>query len=326
MICLTAGTFGAPQYGNIQHLDEENFVRDEKVVREHNIIVNKATRDNKVIVKGDSSVIFNKQPEESEVVVSETNVDKAVGDEEFPFPKQPKVSETIGSGKPRAAAPVSCRTEYTTLWSTQYTETETQVCTTVYVNQCENLIKKNCVNVPRQECTTVQDRQCSTEYNEVCVDEYRTEYDEYTETECTTEYKEDCEYRWEGAGYEKVWAPIPGTCKSNPFDTCVDVPKQKEKQVAYPVCTNVPHQKCVNVPRQECRTLQEQKCSNEPYQTCNKVPSQNCETVHKKVPTRVSRKAPKKVCDGSSGYTAGQGSGLGISVRSGADAIQFQEE
>jgi len=80
MICLTAGTFGAPQYGNIQHLDEENFVRDEKVVGEHNIIVDKATRDNKVIVKGDSSVIFNKQPKVSEVVVSETNVDKAVRD------------------------------------------------------------------------------------------------------------------------------------------------------------------------------------------------------------------------------------------------------
>jgi len=234
----------------------------------------------------------------------------------------------------RAAAPVSCRTEYSTLWDTVYTETETQVCTTVYVNQCDNLVRKNCVNVPRQECTTVQDRQCSTEYSEVCVDEYRTEYDQYTETECTTEYKEDCEYRWEGAGYEKVWAPIPGTCKSNPFDTCVDVPKQKEKQVAYPVCTNVPQQKCVNVPRQECRTVEEQKCSNEPYQRCNQIPKQNCKTEHKKVPTRVSRRVPKKVCDNGSGlgsgsgYSGAQGSDLGvISVRtSGAgDAIRFED-
>ena len=52
-------------------------------------------------------------------------------------------------------------------------------------------------------------------YNNVCVDQYKTEYDPYTETECTTDYKEDCEYHWEGLGNDKVWAVIPGTCKSN---------------------------------------------------------------------------------------------------------------
>ena len=99
-------------------------------------------------------------------------------------------------------------------WSTPPSESE--VCKTVYEKQCKNLIKKNCVDVPRQQCTTVKERECNTVYNEVCVDEYRTEYDTYTETQCSTEYKEDCEYRWEGEGYEKVWAPIPGTCKQNP--------------------------------------------------------------------------------------------------------------
>merc|ERR1739846_284025 len=91
---------------------------------------------------------------------------------------------------------IQCRTEYTTLWDTEYKETETEVC--------------------------------------------------------TTEYKEDCEYQWEGHGHDKVWAPIAGTCKTNPYETCKDVAKTKERQVAYPVCNDVPEQKCVSVPRQEC--------------------------------------------------------------------------
>ena len=55
----------------------------------------------------------------------------------------------------------------------------------------------------------------------------------YTETECRTDYKEDCEYQWEGTGYNKVWAPIPGTCRNNPYDKCGDVQKQKQKQVNF---------------------------------------------------------------------------------------------
>merc|ERR1711923_179384 len=121
---------------------------------------------------------------------------------------------------------VQCRTEYATLWDTEYKETETEVCTTEY------------------------EKQCSTVYKNVCVEQYKTEYEPYTETECVTEYKEDCEYQWEGHGHDKVWAPIAGTCKTNPYETCKDVAKTKEKQVAYPVCNDVPEQKCVSVPRQ----------------------------------------------------------------------------
>merc|ERR1711862_1036858 len=41
-------------------------------------------------------------------------------------------------------------------------------------------------------------------------------------------YKEDCEYQWEGHGNNKVWVPIPGTCKNNPYDECKEVTKTKE--------------------------------------------------------------------------------------------------
>merc|ERR1712241_1517810 len=129
---------------------------------------------------------------------------------------------------------VSCRTEYSVVWDTQYQEKE------------------------RQECQTIYEKSCSTVYKSVCVDQYKAEYEPYTETECTTEYKEDCEFQWEGYGNNKVWAKIPGTCKQNPYDKCQDVTKTKEKQVAYPVCNDVPEQKCVDVPRQHCRQIPDQ--------------------------------------------------------------------
>merc|ERR1711994_576739 len=137
---------------------------------------------------------------------------------------------------PAAPARTKCRTEYTTIWDTEYVETENQVCTTVYVNECNTLYKKQCQNVPREVCTTVNDRQCSTVYRDVCTKKFRTEYEDYTETECTTEHKEDCEYHWEGQGEAKVWVPIPGTCKSNPYNTCVDVKRSRERD-RFPILT-----------------------------------------------------------------------------------------
>merc|ERR1711971_843314 len=159
---------------------------------------------------------------------------------------------------------VQCRTEYATLWDTEYKETETQVCTTEYEKVCRTETQRLCQPTTRQECSTVYEKQCQTVYKSVCVEQYKTEYEPYTETECSTQYKDDCEYQWEGYGNDKVWAPIAGTCKKNPYETCKDVAKTKEKQVAYPVC--------------------------------NDVPRQNCKALHKKVPVRVSRRVPKKVC------------------------------
>jgi len=113
---------------------------------------------------------------------------------------------------------VQCRTEYTTVWDTQYQEKETQECVTDYEKVCHTVNERLCKATTRQECQTVYEKSCKTVYKSVCVDQYKTEYEPYTETECTTQYKEDCEYQWEGYGNNKVWAPIPGTCKQNPYD------------------------------------------------------------------------------------------------------------
>merc|ERR1712013_616188 len=176
------------------------------------------------------------------------------------------VSQPVKAPAPAQSSPqVSCRTEYAEVWDTEYVETETQECQTVY----------------------------KTVYEEVRSQQYRDETEYYTETECSTDYKQDCEYQWEGTGNNKVWAPIQGTCKNNAYDKCGDVQKERVKQVPYSDCRDVPRQ----VPSQECRTVTEQACSQVPYQNCQNVPKQECRAVHKKVPKRVSRRVPKKVCD-----------------------------
>merc|ERR1712083_382340 len=81
---------------------------------------------------------------------------------------------------------VKCVTQYATIWDTEYTETETEVCTTEYEKVCRTETQRLCQPTKRKECST--------------------------------EYKEDCEYQWEGHGNDKVWAPIAGTCKSNPYE------------------------------------------------------------------------------------------------------------
>merc|ERR1712236_165754 len=197
---------------------------------------------------------------------------------------------------------VQCRTEYTTLWDTEYKETETEVCTTEYEKVCRTETQRLCQPTTRQEC--------------------------YTETECSTEYKEDCEYQWEGHGNDKVWAPIAGTCKSNPYETCSDVTKSKAVQVPYPVCRDIPEQKCVDVPRQECVQVPDQVCTNQPLQKCQDVPRQACQQIHKKVPNRVSRKVPKKVCQDTESHLNGVAVGNGpvvIDARKNEKSIQFEE-
>merc|ERR1712088_395432 len=101
-----------------------------------------------------------------------------------------------GAPQPQGQS-VSCRTEYSVVWDTQYQEKETQECVTNYEKVCHTVNERLCKATTRQECHTIYEKSCSTVY-------------------------------------KRVWAKIPGTCKQNPYDKCQDVTKTKEKQVAYP--------------------------------------------------------------------------------------------
>merc|ERR1712218_418441 len=185
----------------------------------------------------------------------------------------PGASSYGGPAKQIASPPsIQCRTEYVTLWDTEYQEKEEQICETVYEKQCSTRTQRLCQPTTRQECHTEYEQQCSTIYKNVCVQKFRTEYEPYTESECTTEYKQDCQYEWRGEGNDKVWAAIDGTCQNVPYDECKDVEKTHARQVAYEVCQNEPLTKCEDVPRQSCHK------------------------EHRRVPIRVSKAVPKKTC------------------------------
>merc|ERR1712200_325573 len=205
------------------------------------------------------------------------------------------------STKPfRHTAPgVTCRTEYVVLWSTKYEEREEQVCQTLVQNLCRPTI--------RQGCNTKQTKVCKEIKRNVCVQKFKTEYQPYTESKCTTEYKQDCQYAWKGAGNDKVWAPIEGTCQNVPYDSCKEVAKTQAKQVAYQECHDVPEKKCSLVP--------EQVCVNVPEEVCQQVPKQQCDAEHKKFPIRISRQEAKKVCN-VPGQSKSPSSGLKPSIPS----------
>ena len=137
---------------------------------------------------------------------------------------------------------VHCSLEYSVTWTTDYKELETEECKTEYSSLCVTETNVVCVDSVITQCDTVVNNKCHTEYNTVCTEAFRPELEPFIETECQVKYSEECDFRWEGEGNDKVWVPIPGTCKQQPYEECVDVAKTKERQIAYPVCQDVPHQ------------------------------------------------------------------------------------
>ena len=52
------------------------------------------------------------------------------------------------------AARVECRTEYTTVWNTEYQEREVQECDTKWVLECKTVFETNCRNTIKEVVRT----------------------------------------------------------------------------------------------------------------------------------------------------------------------------
>merc|ERR1712152_89684 len=117
------------------------------------------------------------------------------------------------------------------------------------------------------QCRTEYITLSTTEYEDIETKECKTKWvpvcKTYTETECSTEKRKVCEKTWEGEGENMKWVDIPGTCEYQPHDECKDVTKEQ----------------------------------------CTKNAKKMCEDKHKRIPVRVSKRVPKKVCDEDDGYT-----------------------
>jgi len=214
------------------------------------------------------------------------------------------IHETLpATSKLIAAEPtVLCNLEYETTFYTDYKEIETQECHTEYENICVTETNTVCVESSITKCDLITETKCHTEYSKKCTDQFKIEREPYIETVCETKYQEECEHRWEGEGNDKVWVPIPETCRQEPYEECTDVAKTKERQVAFPVCEDVPHQVCVDVPKEVCHEIPETKCAQKPYEKCHDVPKELCINVHKKIPVKASKKIPKQKCLHTDGY------------------------
>merc|ERR1712061_172139 len=60
---------------------------------------------------------------------------------------QPQRTPSLGST-------IRCRTEQTTIWDTNYVETQENVCNTEYVRQCQTLHRQKCYPTTREVCQT----------------------------------------------------------------------------------------------------------------------------------------------------------------------------
>ena len=93
--------------------------------------------------------------------------------------------------------------------------------------------------------------------------------------------------------------PIPGTCKEEPYEDCVDLAKTKERTIAYPVCEDVPSQVCVEVPEQRCRDIPDKKCAQKPYEVCKVSSSllfdKNCSLSPRTFPTKFVTKSTRRL-------------------------------
>jgi len=197
---------------------------------------------------------------------------------------------------------VLCNLEYSTTWYTDYKEIETEECHTEYDKICTKEVNVVCVDSSVTKCDLVTNTVCHTEYSQQCKDHVKLELEPYIETVCETKYQEECEHRWEGEGNEKIWVPILGTCRQEPYEECADLAKTKERQVTYPVCEDVPHQVCVDVPKEVCHEIPEKKCAEKPYEKCADVPREECIKVHRKIPVKASKKIPKQKCIHTDGH------------------------
>merc|ERR1711953_285244 len=116
----------------------------------------------------------------------------------------PGASSYGGPAKQIASPPsIQCRTEYVTLWDTEYQEREEQVCKTVYEKQCSTRTQRLCQPTTRQECTTEYANECST----ICKN--------VSEQKCVSVPRQVC-----------VTVPDQ-VCTSEPLTECQDVPRQQ---------------------------------------------------------------------------------------------------
>merc|ERR1711902_31997 len=141
------------------------------------------------------------------------------------------------------------------------------------------------VETETQECSTISVPKCSTAYKKQCNPVQRQQCNQVYKNECTTQYQQQCSQKYK----EEVEYYTETECNTDYKEDCE---YQWEGTGNNKVWAPIPG-------------------------TCNNNAYDKCGAVHKQVPQRISRRVPKKVCDGGSGsgYNGGS-SGSGFNAGS----------
>merc|ERR1711973_660477 len=153
----------------------------------------------------------------------------------------------------------NCRSEVTTVFEETETESVNKViCQTEFRDECVKVVEPICRNV------TVGEQECHNKPQEIC--------------------------EYEIVGGES--RPVAGSCVTKTMEEC-----QEGTRVDEELCRDIPIKDCQNVEREICKEKQNEVCESLETEKCEIVPHEECQQVVEIVPTKVSKKVTRVVCD-----------------------------
>ena len=190
----------------------------------------------------------------------------------------------------------NCRSEVTTVFEETETESVNKViCQTEFRDECVKVVEPICRNVTvgEQECHNVDEFVCVDSMTNKCGIEKVLKNVSYTETVCDNKPQEICEYEIVGG----VSRPVEGSCVTKTMEECQEVTRFEEEFVDEELCRDIPIKDCQNVEREVCKEKQNEVCESLETEKCEIVPHEECQQVVEIVPTKISKKVTRVVCD-----------------------------
>merc|ERR1712117_291008 len=190
----------------------------------------------------------------------------------------------------------NCRSEVTTVFEETETESVNKViCQTEFRDECVKVVEPICRNVTvgEQECHNVDEFVCVDSMTNKCGIEKVLKNVSYTETVCDNKPQEICEYEIVGGESR----PVAGSCVTKTMEECQEVTRFEEEFVDEELCRDIPIKDCQNVEREVCKEKQNEVCESLETEKCEIVPHEECQQVVEIVPTKISKKVTRVVCD-----------------------------
>merc|ERR1711915_1119654 len=190
----------------------------------------------------------------------------------------------------------NCRSEVTTVFEETETETVNKViCQTEFREECNAKVSDVCRNVTtgEVECQNIEKFECVDSVTNKCGIEKVLKNVSYTETVCRNKLENICEKEFVGGEAR----PVEGSCATKPTEVCEEMTRFQEEFVDEDRCRDIPIKDCKNVQSEVCDEKQELVCEPQHTEDCQIVPHEECEHIVEKIPTKVSKKITKVVCD-----------------------------